>query len=232
MAHNPTRAHLEWIASRLIACFTVFLFIFGIATAPGLLAQPAHSPDKLTYIKVMKGSVPEYQEIIVDANGVGSYDGRKLSESPRPRSLKLSAATTQMLFGLAHSLGDFRSIQLESHKKVANLGLKTFIYEHDGRQNKVQFNYTLNRKAQELMNLFEGVATVEQHIGALEFSAKYDRLGLPRELTQIEIDLNNDALVDPELMVPILQKIADNSEFLHIAQMRAVDILHRIQNSK
>jgi hypothetical protein len=232
MEHDATPAHVDSSASRLTICLRVSLLLFGIVTVRGLLAQPAHSLDQLSYIKVMKGSVPEYQAITVNVNGAGTYDGRKLDESPRPRSLKLSAATTQALFGLAHSLGDFRSLELESHKKVANLGLKTFVYEHDGHENKIQFNYTMNRKAQELTGLFEGIAVVEQHIGSLEFSAKYDRLGLPRELTQIEIDLNNKVLVDPQLMVPILQKIADNSEFLHIAQIRAVNILHRIHNPK
>lgn len=232
MEHDPIQAPRNQSASCLLFCLSVPLFVFGIVTTPALLAQQAHPPDKLSYIKVMKGSVPEYQAIAVDVNGVGTYDGRKLNESPRPRPLKLCEATTRKLFGLALSLGDFRSLQLESHKKVANLGLKTFIYEHDGREGKVQFNYTLNRQAQALVNLFEGIGTVEQHIGTLEFSARYDHLGLPGELLQIEIDLNNKALVDPQLMVPILQRIADNSQYLHIAQVRAVNILHRIQNPR
>ncbi len=232
MAHVPIRTHNRSNTLHLIVRLGVSLGVLGILAAPGLLAQQAQSPDKIGYMKVMKGSVPEYQAIMVDVNGIGTYDGRKLSETSDPRPLRLSAATTRALFELAHSLGDFRSIELESHKRVANLGLKTFIYEHNGRENKVEFNYTLNQHAQELMNLFEGISSVEQHIGTLEFSARYDHLGLPGELRQIEIDLNNQALVDPQLMVPILQKIADNSQFLHIAQMRAVDILRRIQNSK
>jgi len=232
MEHHSIQAHPVQSAFRILFCLSFSIFIFGIAATPDLLGEPSQPPEKLTYIKVMKGSVPEYQAISVSANGVGAYDGRKLDESPKPRPLKLSASTTQMLFTLAKSLGDFRSIQLESHKKVADLGLKTFIYDHDGHENKVQFNYTRNREAQDLIDLFEGIESVEQHIGSLEFSARYDHLGLPGELMQIEIDLNNKALVDPELMVPILQKIADDSQYLHIAQERAVDILHRIQNPR
>jgi hypothetical protein len=232
MEHHSIQAHPFQSAFRILFCLSLSIFIVGIATPPNLLGGQSQPPEKLTYIKVMKGSVPEYQAITVDADGVGTYDGRKLDESPRPRPLKLSACTTQMLFALAESLDDFRSIQLESHKKVANLGLKTFIYDHDGHENKVQFNYTRNREAQDLMNLFDGIGSVEQHIGSLEFSARYDHLGLPGELLQIEIELNNKALVDPQLMVPILQKIADDSQYLHIAQVRAVDILHRIQNPK
>jgi hypothetical protein len=231
MAHNPTRVRLDSGAARLIAGLSASLLVFGFSATPRLLAQAAKRPDKLTYIKVLKGSVPEYQKITVDVNGAGAYEGRKLDEPPRPRALKLSAATTQRLFELAHELGDFRSVRLESGRKVANLGLKTFIYERNGHENKVEFNYTLNRRAQDLMDLFDGIGSVEQHIGVLEFSSRYDRLGLPGELRQIEIDLDNKALVDPELMVPILRRISKDSQFLHIAQTRAADILRRIQTS-
>jgi len=211
---------------------TVCVLALGVSSVLRLSAQQLDNTATLTYTKVMKGSVPEYCSITVDTNGVGTYDGRQLNEAPKPRPLKLSAATTQTLFQMADSLGDFRTIRLESNKNVANLGLKTFIYRHGGQENKVQFNYTRNKRADDLMNVFEGIAEVEEHIGTLEYSSRYDVLGLPRALTQIEIDLDNNALVDPELMVPILKKVAGDSQYLHIAQVRAADILRRIQDSK
>jgi hypothetical protein len=215
--------------SRRIWRWGVCVIALGILAVSSLQAQQLGSIASLTYTKVMKGSVPEYTSLTVDVDGNGTYDGRALSESPRPRSLKLSPATTATLFQMANALDDFRSIRLESNKNVANLGLKTFIYRHDGQENKVQFNYTRNKKAEELLSVFEGIADVEQHIGTLEYSSRYDVLGLPSALTRIEIDLNNKALVDPQLMVPILKKIAGDSQYLHIAQVRAADILRRIQ---
>jgi hypothetical protein len=210
----------------------VALLLAGLVVVPSLFAQQSETSPTLTYIKVMKGSVPEYTSLTVSVNGDGTYDGRRLDESPRPRSLKLSPETTGTLFQMAAALDDFQSIQLESHKKVASLGLKTFIYRHNGQENKVEFNYTRNKRAEELLNIFEGIADVEQHIGTLEYSSRYDVLGLPSALTRVEIDLDNKALVDPQLMVPILKKIAGDSQYLHIAQVRAVDILRRIQGSR
>ena len=208
----------------------ICLLTLGLFSIPSVLAQQAGSTATLTYNKVMKGSIPEYTSLTVDSNGDGTYDGRQLDEPPKPRALKLSPKTTQTLFQMAAGLGDFRSLTLESNKNVANLGLKTFIYRHDGREYKVQFNYTRNKHAQELLSVFEGIADVEQHIGTLEYSSRYDVLGLPSALTRVEIDLNNKELVDPELMVPILKKIAGDSQYLHIAQVRAADILRRIQD--
>jgi hypothetical protein len=72
---------------------------------------------------------------------------------------------------------------------------------------------------------------VEQHIQTLEFAIKYDHLGLPRELLLIQFDLANRALAEPEMMVPTLEEIARNPKFLHLAQVRAQDILQRIQGS-
>ncbi|HET7213887.1 MAG TPA: hypothetical protein VFL79_09875 [Terriglobia bacterium] len=214
---------------RCALCLAVGFIVAAWFAAPAFSAQQENSPPSLTYIKVMKGSVPEYTALTVDTNGNGTYDGRQLDESPRPRSLKLSPETTQTLFQMAAALDDFQSIKLESNKKVASLGLKTFIYRHNGQESKVEFNYTRNKRADDLLGVFEGIADVEQHIGTLEYSSHYDVLGLPSALNMVEIDLNNKALVDPQLMVPILKKIAGDSQYLHIAQVRAADILRRIQ---
>jgi hypothetical protein len=206
--------------------------LVGIFLAVGVApAWAAENCARLTYTKVLKGSTPEYLSITVDSQGRASYEGRKLDEPPAPQPLQLSAATTQRLFSLAEAMGNFQGLELESHKRVANLGLKTLAYEREGRRNQVEFNYTQRRDAQLLTDLFEKIASVEQHILALEHAIKYDHLSLPTELQQIQIDLNKRALADPELMVPSLEKIANNPRFLHLAQARAQTLLQRLQNA-
>lgn len=210
------------------------LLLLFVALCCGVLAAPARSQPEggsptLTYTKVLKDSVPEYLAITVHADGTGTYEGRKLDEASNPRSLKLSPSTTQELFALASELGNFRSIDLESHKPVANLGLKSFIFEDGAQKNRCDFNYTLNRRAQALTDLFEKIATVERHLVSLEYAMKYDHLSLPKELLQIQIDLDNRALADPELLVDALEQIAHTSRYLHLAQVRAQNILQRVQ---
>lgn len=202
-----------------------------LAWAPRLAAQSAAGPAKLTYTKLLRGSIPEYMAVTVDANGEGSYEGRKLDAPYSPRRLKLSAATTQRLFGLAAALNYFQNVDLESHKKVANLGLKTFTCEREGQNHRAEFNYTQRREAQELTELFERIATVQEHIASLEHAIKYDPLALPKELLQIQMDLDRKALADPELLVPALAQIVRNPRFLHLAQVRAQNILQRLQNN-
>jgi hypothetical protein len=226
MKRTPFRSTAE----PLIAAAFLLLAAGPAQAAEQALPAASQGSPIISYTRVLKGSVPEYLSITVHADGTGTYEGRELKDPPDPRQLKLSAATTRQLFDLAHQLNNFRSIDLESHKRVANLGEKTLTYEEGNEKNRCQFNYTLNRQAQELTDLFERIASVERHVEALQYSMKYDHLGLPRELLQIQIDLNNKALADPQLMVSTLEEIAHNPHFLHLAQARAQDILQQLQN--
>jgi hypothetical protein len=195
------------------------------------LAQESGPIPRLTFTKLLKGSVPEYMALSVDANGQGTYEGRKLADAPSPRPLQISPATTQRLFSLAESLGYFRSLALESRHKVANLGQKTLAYEAGGQVSRVEYNYTENRTAQQLTDLFEKISDVEEHIAQLDYAIKYDHLSLPQQLRQIQIELDEHSLAEAELLVPALEKIASNPRFLHLAQSRAQEILKRIQEN-
>ncbi len=197
-----------------------------LALAPARsLATDLDSGAQIGYTKILKGSVPEYEKILVNADGSGEYDGRSLNAPPNPLRFQLSAATTQRLFGLAADLKDFNGVRLESGKHVADLGLKTFQYEAGGQDYSCQFNYSTNREAQELADFFEGIGAVERHIAALKYDLKYDLLGLPKELRLIQSDLDNDALVDPQMMAPVITAIARDPRVMHFAQLRARRIL-------
>jgi hypothetical protein len=243
MKHRTSRdlekeTNLRWARLRskapVLAAFLLAVPLVLRAAPPPPNGPPGRAPEtpypRLTYTRVLKGSIPEYLSMSVDSMGAGTYEGRRLDEPPSPRAMKLSAATTGRLFDLAQALNHFKDVDLESHKKVANLGSKTLTYHEGNEKYQVEFNYTLNRQAQELIDLFEKIAAVEQHIVALEYEVKYDHLGLPRELLQIQIDLDNKALADVQLMVPTLDEIVKNPRFLHLAQVRAQNILERVQN--
>lgn len=198
---------------------------------PGATASPAHGA-RLTYTRTLPGSVPEYLALTVNSDGSGSYEGRALNDPARPRALKLSQATTQKMFALASQLNNFRDADLNSRKKVANLGLKTFTYESGGEKNHIQFNFTQQRQARDLIDLFEKVAGAEQAVDSLEYAIKYDPLSLPQELLSIQIALSHDDLAEPELMVPPLEQISSNPRFMHVAQARAQDILKSVSRDK
>jgi len=196
-----------------------------------IFPQAPAAPAKLTYSRTFKGSTPEYIAIVLDSKGSGTYEAHKLDEAPAgsPRPFQLSAATAQRIFALAGQLNNFQSLQLESRKKVANLGEKVLTYQQGEDVNRVVFNYTENRIARDLVDILEALGVVEQHVGALEFGMKYDPLGLPQELLQIQIELDEKSLTDPQLLIPTLEKIAHDSRLLHLAQVRAQQIIDLVQ---
>lgn len=192
----------------------------------------APGTPRITFTKVLKGSFPEYLSVTVDRRGAAVYEGRKLDEPASPRSLQLGDATTQRIFGLAATLDNFSSGDLESYKKVANLGRKTLAYDDGKQKHQLEFNYTQRREAQDLIDIFERISTVAQYIATLEHSIQFDHLSLPAQLRQIQTDLDRHALAEPELMTPTLEKIVRNPRFLHLAQSRAQNILHRLQERR
>jgi len=224
--------HCQRPQGKRIHCLIALLFAWVSWLGPAAGAQQAGRLPRLTFTKEFKGSTPEYLAIAVDTTGAATYEGRRLDEPSHPRALQLSPDTTARLFELAARLDYFHSIELESRKAVANLGLKTFRYEKDGETYQVQFNYTLREEANELADWFEKIGCVMQHQVALEYDMKYDPLGLPRELLQIKQDLAKKALADPELLVPVLEQIAQNSRYLNVAKNRAQDILRQLQGKR
>jgi hypothetical protein len=205
-----------------------------LALLPGLYTLPAQvtaSLPRITFTKILKGSSPECMTLSIDANGAGYYDSHKLDDPPASHPLQISAGTTARIFSLAESLNYFRSVDLDSHHKVANMGLKTLTYEASKENNRVQYNYTENRAAQQLTETLEKISNVEEQIRQLEYDMKYDHLSLPEALRQIQVGMDDHNYVEATLMIPTLEKISSNPHFLHLAQSRAQEIMQRIRGN-
>jgi len=227
---SPIRIRSKMLWTGSLCMVSAFLGILPGATCSE--AQVSTSVPRITFTKTLKGSSPEYMALSIDASGEGSCDLRKLDDAPDPHPLRISAATTSRIFSLAQALNNFRSNDLESRHKVANMGLKTLTYEGGGETNKVQYNYSENRTAVELSETFEKIGNVEEQIAQLEYAMKYDHLSLPEDLLQIEEGLNDHDYIEAALMIPTLEKISANPRFLHLAQSRAQEIVQRIQENK
>ena len=50
------------------------------------------------------------------------------------------------------------------HRKIANLGEKTFRWESGAEVHETKFNYTLNSAASQLMQIFEGLARQQEQV--------------------------------------------------------------------
>lgn len=196
---------------------------------PAIHADPG--PVTISYRRVFKGSSPEFIEIKITEPGKATFEIRQLADDADPETFEVGAPVRQKIMELTADLKNFGIPSLDIHKKIANLGQKTFRYEHDGEVHETTFNYTLDASANQLMQIFEGLARQQVDLTTLQRSVKYDRLGVNDALLQFEADLDHRLLPEPERFLPVLDQIAADSHFLDIARTRARAIAENIRNS-
>ena len=183
---------------------------------------------RLTFSKSFPGSLPPWEEITVNMGGAGQYKEDPKDEDPL--KFQLSEADSGQMFSLADRLNHFSS-PVESGLKVANMGLKTFRYEADGesKPGEVKFNYTENPDAKALSEWFERIADTERGLIKLESAARFDKLGVQDAILRIEIIRDQKRLVAPEQFLPMLDRVAKNESFLHMARERAAALADSIR---
>ncbi len=190
---------------------------------------PAAAPDapRLTYSKSFPGSTPAWVGINLDKSGAGEY--REDPKDDDPLKFQLAAADTSAIFGLVDKLDHF-SRPLESHLKVANMGMKSFRYEGEGRSAEVKFNYSEDLDARALADWFDRISDTERAYIELERCVRFDKLGVQQAILQIEIIRDRKRLVAPEQFLPLLDRVVKNESFLHIARDRAAGLAESIRS--
>jgi len=206
------------------------------ASRPGASAESASTPAaiaaKLTFRRVFKSSTPEFIEISVreDADDA-TYEIRQLDDDPEKLAFEVGSSLRAKMFELAGQLNRFQGQDLDVHRKIANLGEKTFRWEKGSEAHEAVFNYTLNSAASQLLQIFEGLARQQELVMLLERRIKYDRLGINDALLQFETDLNRKLLPEPQRALPALDQIANDTRFVEIARQRARSVAERIRHS-
>jgi hypothetical protein len=213
--------------SRLRASFVLAALVLALAAIAAAAADPV-----ITYRKVFKGSTPEFIEISVAQSGKCTFDIRQLQEDPEPQVFPVSDALRARIFSLASELQDFRVADLDVHRKIANLGEKTFKYQNGAETHETSFNYTTNEAANQLYQIFEGLGRQQDHIVTLARRLKHDPLGLNDELMDLQKDYDDKLIPEPENLVPILQQIADDSRVIEVARSKARALIARIHGAK
>jgi hypothetical protein len=196
------------------------------------LALRADSGATITYRRVFKGSTPEFIEIKLGEDGTASFDIRQSSEDADPQPFQVSAPVQSKLFALAAELHNFEGVDLDVHRRVANLGQKTLRYEKGAQVHETQFNYTINASATQLQTIFEGLAQQLEDRDLLQQRLKYDRLGVNDALMQFELHLNQRSLPEPERLLPVLDSIAADPKLVDVARQRARALAERIRASQ
>jgi hypothetical protein len=198
----------------------------GSAAVTGL---PSSDSPTITYRKIFKSSYPEFVEIKLNESGHGTFDIRQLDEAPVPQPFEIDASLAGKIFALAAKLHNFQGVDLDIHRRIANLGEKSFRYDKGGETHEVKFNYTLDDSASQLAVIFEGLARQTTDLSDLQRTMRYDRLGVNDVLLQVEQDYNNKLFPEPERLLPALDQLAADDKFIDIARQRARSLAGRIR---
>jgi len=210
-----------------------FFLLLGLGCLAACAARPSPAPSgaKLTYRRVFKGSAPEFIEISVrEDSDIAAYEIRQLDEDAGSSPFQVSAGLRAKMFDLSAQLKHFQGQDLDVHRKIANLGEKTFRWESGAETHETKFNYTLNPAGTQLLQIFEGLARQQEHVDLILRRMRYDRLGVNDALLQFESDLNRSLLPEPQRVLPMLDQIAGDSHFVDIARQRARSLAERIRH--
>jgi hypothetical protein len=215
--------------ARLAGIAVIFLAVSSLF-APTGAAYPAQA-SKITFRRIFKGSAPEFIEISVrDDSNAATFEIRQLDEDAGASKFEVSEGLRTKIFGLAADLNHFQAQDLDVHRKIANLGEKTFRWEQGSVSHETKFNYTLNQAANQLLQIFEGLARQQEHYALLERRMRYDRLGINDALLQFESDLNRGLMPEPQRLIPLLDQISSDTKFVDIARQRARTLADRIRH--
>lgn len=185
--------------------------------------------SSLTYRRVFKSSYPEFVEIDVNEDGTGTYDIRQLDDTASPQPMQIGSPLAQKMFELAGELHDFQGIDLDVHRRIANLGQKTFVYKKGAETHEVTFNYTLNNSAQQLLAIFDGLQRQELDLSDMERVMRYDHLGIADVIGRVQSDVKNKLIPEPDALLPALDQIAGDSDLMDMSRQRARAIAAQIR---
>lgn len=193
-----------------------------------IAAPAALLGERIVYTKSFPGSSPAYVSITIERDGEVSY---KEAEDDDPEEFRLEPSGAAAMFDLAAKLDHFKH-PLESGLKVANMGVKTFRWEDGDASSEQKFNYSLDENAKALHDWFEAITETERLFAELKRAARHDKLGVHDALLHIEAAWVQRRLMGADQFLPLLDQIAQNEIYLHMARQRAAMLGEAIRAAK
>jgi len=213
---------LPVLRASLARCGLPWIIPWIIVAATAATASP-----RITYVKSFPGSTPAYVSITVDQSGKVAYQE---TQDDDPETFQLEADVTRQLFDLAQKLDRFRR-PIESGLKIASMGAKTFRWEDDGGKSEVTFNYSTNEDAKVLWDWFERVTESERETLVLRQTMRHDKLGVDAALLGVQNSWDRKRLVATAQMLPLLDQLARDEKYMHMARERAAGLAEAIRAS-
>src|ERR1051326_2542690 len=175
----------------------------------------------------------ETQCVQLDADAKGQIKFKRRQAENVDLPIELSAAGKEKFLALVSATNYLEHPEtFESGKKIADLGLKRLSIEMPSGKREGSFNFSLRKDVTDLSNFFEGLINQETLMFDITNAMQFERLSIPKRLEQVENELRANRIADPELLIPILERIEKDQQILNYARNQAGKLKKEIQAKK
>jgi hypothetical protein len=192
-------------------------------------ADVAGNAPRLTFSKSFPGSAPAYFAITIAPDGSATYN--ESDDPDNSEAIHLEPAATKQAFELAERLDHFKK-PLESGLKIANMGQKTLRWELGDQKSEAKYNYSTIEDAKALGDIFERIGDSTRMILELRRALKHDRLGVNDAVLRIQAAWENRKLLATDDILPLLDQVAMNDVYIHMARERAARLADALRASR
>jgi hypothetical protein len=192
---------------------------------------------QVTFEQRWPAADPQWFTLVIQSDGSAKY--RSLAHPPEPAtaedsapepfefSFTLSPASRQLVFSAAPVLPRFQGTLDKT--KVAFTGTKTLQYQDPtGTVSTISYNYSSSPELVKVTELMSGISQSIELSEILKCKLRFDKLSLDSALRGAEERLSFQGFPEPQILKPVLQRIADDPTVMNIARQRA---RHMLQSS-
>ena len=217
---------------RLRFAFAILLLVLPVWAQQG--AAPAVQPSVTFNFDWSQGIPWQTYSIAVQADGNTHFQGTPAPDGPGgdadlfQQDFTMSEANRSKIFDLAKKLNYFQG-DFDSHlKRIAQTGSKTLEYKSVTAHGSATYNWSQNADVQELTRLFLAIANTLDYGRKLTFQYRFDKLGMDTRLKELEDLRANHYAEELKAIAPILRKIADDPNMMHISRQTAQQLLRTL----
>ena len=238
------RVQLESVA-RMRLLYLKHLMMLWLVCTLGATAQVVH---QVTPVETPTGSYVTFKfdwdqgrpwlrySIAVDDAGNAHFEGvgnpiESGDSDAFSEDFTMTDINRRKIFDLAKKLDYFQGNFEAKQKNIAKTGQKTLGYHGraaDGAQtieHSTTYNYSTNPDVQELTRLFQAIATTVDYGRKLAFKYRFDKLGMDAQLKALQDMQASHYVEELQAIEPILRKIADDPDMMHINRVTARQLL-------
>ncbi|MGB8768284.1 MAG: hypothetical protein WCC92_01610 [Candidatus Korobacteraceae bacterium] len=212
-------------------CFALAILLLALPSSAQQTAASASQPSVTFNFEWGQGIPWQNYSITVQADGSTHFQGTPAPEGAGgdtdlfQQEFTMTEADRAKIFGLAKKLNYFQG-DFDSHlKKIAYTGSKTLEYKSAATNGSATYNWSQNADVEELTRLFLAIANTLDYGRKLAFEYRFDKLGIDTRLKELERLRANRNAEELNAIEPILRKIADDPDMMHISRQAAQSLL-------